>query len=54
MGQFFDVIKKPTEFLEMKIAGKRVRQTRLIQRGRYVIAVDVEAVIPEDDPSEPC
>ena len=27
---------------------------RLIQTSRYVIAVDVEMVIPDEDPSEPC
>jgi hypothetical protein len=26
----------------------------LIQKGRYVVAVDVELVVPPDDPSEPC
>ena len=29
-------------------------QTRLVQKGRFVVAVDVEMVIPPDDPSEPC
>jgi hypothetical protein len=38
----------------MRISGKRVKRTRLIQSDRYVVAVDVEAVIPDDDPSEPC
>lgn len=38
----------------MRIEGKRVKRTRLIQRGRFVIAVDVEMVVPPDDPSEPC
>jgi hypothetical protein len=38
----------------MQIPGKRLRRTRLIQTDRYVVAVDVELVIPEDDPSEPC
>jgi hypothetical protein len=38
----------------MRIDGKRVKRTRLIQKGRYVVAVDVEMVIPPDDPSEPC
>jgi hypothetical protein len=38
----------------MPIGGKRVKRTRLIQQGRYVVAVDVELVIPPDDPSEPC
>jgi hypothetical protein len=38
----------------MRIAGKRVTTRRLIQTDRYVVAVDVELVIPPDDPSEPC
>ena len=38
----------------MRIEGKRVMLRRLIQRGRYVVAVEVEAVIPHDDPNEPC
>lgn len=38
----------------MRVKGKRVKRTRLIQRGRFVVAVDVEMVIPPDDPSEPC
>jgi hypothetical protein len=38
----------------MRIAGERVKKTRLIQTERFVVAVDVEMVIPVDDPSEPC
>jgi hypothetical protein len=38
----------------MRIPGKRVRRVRWIQADRYAIAVDVEMVIPDDDPSEPC
>ena len=38
----------------MKIKGKRLKRTRLIRQGRYVVEVDVEMVIPKDDPSEPC
>ena len=38
----------------MRIPGKRLKRTRLIQGGRYVVAVEVEMVIPPDDPSEPC
>lgn len=38
----------------MRIAGERVKRTRLIQTDKYVIAVEVELVIPVDDPSEPC
>jgi hypothetical protein len=38
----------------MEIQGKRLRRTRLIEKGRYVVSVEVEMVIPRDDPSEPC
>ena len=38
----------------MRIPGKRVKRQRLIQTDKYVVAVDVEMVIPADDPSEPC
>ena len=38
----------------MKIPGRLVHRTRLVRTDRYVVAVDVEAVIPKDDPREPC
>ncbi|HEY4234538.1 MAG TPA: hypothetical protein VGM76_13980 [Lacipirellulaceae bacterium] len=38
----------------MRIAGERIKRTRLIRTDKYVVAVDVEMVIPPDDPSEPC
>ena len=38
----------------MRIPGKRARRTRLVRTARFVVAVDVEAVFPEDDPSEAC
>ncbi len=38
----------------MRISGERIKRTRLIQTERYVIAVEVEMVVPADDPSEPC
>ena len=38
----------------MRIPGKRLKRTRLIQTDKYVVAVEVEMVIPVDDPSEPC
>jgi hypothetical protein len=38
----------------MRIDGERIKRTRLIQTDRYVVAVEVELVIPADDPSEPC
>ena len=38
----------------MRIAGKRIKRIRLVHTDRLVVAVEVEMVIPEDDPSEPC
>ena len=38
----------------MRIPGERNKRTRLIQTEKYVVAVEVEMVIPVDDPSEPC
>ena len=38
----------------MRLTGERVKRTRLIQTDKYVVAVEVEMVIPVDDPSEPC
>jgi hypothetical protein len=38
----------------MRISGERIKRTRLIQTDKYVVAVDVEMVIPADDPGEPC
>ena len=36
------------------IPGQRVKRTRLVQTDRLIVAVEVEMVIPESDPSEPC
>ena len=38
----------------MRVPGQRIKRTRLIQTEKYVVAVEVEMVIPVDDPSEPC
>lgn len=38
----------------MRIPGQRITRTRLIQTEKYVVAIEVEMVIPVDDPSEPC
>jgi len=38
----------------MRIPGERLTSTRLVGGGRYIVAVEVEMVIPPDDPSEPC
>jgi hypothetical protein len=38
----------------MQAAGKRLRQTQFVQTDRYVVAVEVELVVPDGDPSEPC
>jgi hypothetical protein len=38
----------------MQIPGQRIKRTRLIQTEKYVVAVEVEMVIPVDDETEPC
>jgi hypothetical protein len=38
----------------MLIPGRRVRRTRLVQTPRYIVAVEVDAVIPDADSGEPC
>ena len=38
----------------MHVAGERMKRTRLVQTEKYVVAVEVEMVIPVEDPSEPC
>ena len=38
----------------MQLPSKRIRRTRLVRTERFVVAVDVEAVLPDADPSEPC
>ena len=38
----------------MRIPGQRIRRTRLIQTEKYVVAVEVEMIVPDDDPGEPC
>jgi len=37
----------------MTLPGKRIRRTRLVRTDRFIVAVDVEAVIPDADPTEP-
>lgn len=38
----------------MRLPGKRIKRTRLVRTEKFVVAVEVEAVIPDADPSEPC
>ena len=38
----------------MRIPGERIKRTRFVQTDRYVVAVEVKMVVPEDDPGEPC
>jgi hypothetical protein len=38
----------------MRIEGKRIKRIRLVRTERFIIAVEVEMVIPLDDSSEPC
>lgn len=42
------------QWKQMRIPGKRMKRTRLVQAEKYVVAVEVEMVIPEEDDSEPC
>ncbi len=37
-----------------RVAAERIKRTRLVQTDRYVVAVEVEMVVPPDDPGEPC
>ncbi len=38
----------------MRIQGERHCRTRLVRTEKFVVAVEVETVIPDADPSEPC
>ncbi len=38
----------------MRMPGERIKRTRLVHTDKYVVAVEVEMVVPVDDPSEPC
>jgi hypothetical protein len=38
----------------MSIPGKRVKRVRLVRTERFVVAVEVEAIVPDADPSEAC
>lgn len=38
----------------MRIPGERIKRTRLVHTDKYVVAVEVEMVLPVDDVSEPC
>lgn len=40
--------------VHMRIPGERIKRKRLVQSETYIVAVEVEMVIPVDDPSEPC
>ncbi len=38
----------------MKLEGKRVRLKRWVHTDRCIVRVELDAIIPVDDPSEPC
>ena len=38
----------------MCFSKNRIKRTRLIQTDKFVVAVEVEMVVPADDPREPC
>lgn len=39
---------------DMRVQGKRIKRKRIVRTDRFVVAVEVEAVIPDADPSEAC
>lgn len=45
MGKLFELMNLP---------GKRVKRTRLVRTDQFVVAVEVDAIIPDSDPSEAC
>jgi hypothetical protein len=36
------------------IIGRSVRRTRLVRTDRFIVAVEVDAIIPDADPTEVC
>lgn len=38
----------------MRIPGERIKRMRLVHTDKYIVAVEVELVVPVDDPMEPC
>ena len=38
----------------MSIPGIHVKQTRLVQTEQFIVALEVDAIIPDEDHSEPC
>lgn len=38
----------------MNIPGKHVKRTRFVETERFVVVVEVDAIIPDADPTEPC
>lgn len=36
------------------LCGRSVKRTRLVRTDRFVVAVEVDAIIPDEDPSEVC
>ena len=36
------------------LPGERIKRTRWVHTEKFVVAVEVEMVIPVDDPREPC
>ncbi|MEW6746917.1 MAG: hypothetical protein AB1486_29625 [Planctomycetota bacterium] len=38
----------------MRLSGERITRTRFVHTEKYVVAVQVEMVVPVDDASEPC
>ncbi|MEM6554111.1 MAG: hypothetical protein AAF750_18490 [Planctomycetota bacterium] len=44
----------PHEKPDFQIPGQRVRIPRWVFGERYIVQVEVDAVLPDEDPTEPC
>jgi hypothetical protein len=40
--------------MPLPMPDRREKRKRWVQRGQYAVAVEVEVIYPEGDPSEPC
>jgi hypothetical protein len=53
-GYFGFLVVRDMSAVDILMNGKRVKIRKPIQSDRFIVAIEVEMVIPPDDPSEPC
>ena len=44
----------PTPETPFHLPGRRIRIPRWVFGDRYIVQVEVDAILPEDEPTEPC